>query len=87
MSVARSKLTRQGQISIPAEVRRKLGIGPGSVIEWDEQSGQIIVRRSGQYVLADTRAALGLDQPPARRSLEALREGIRQRMRARHARR
>ena len=28
MALARSKLTSQGQISIPAEVRRRLGVGP-----------------------------------------------------------
>lgn len=31
MPIARSKVTAQGQISVPAEVRRKLGVGPGSV--------------------------------------------------------
>ncbi|PYP88846.1 MAG: hypothetical protein DMF61_05625 [Blastocatellia bacterium AA13] len=35
MVLAQSKLTAQGQISVPAEVRRKLGLGPGSVLEWD----------------------------------------------------
>ena len=32
MASARSKVTAHGQISVPAEVRRKLGIGPGSVL-------------------------------------------------------
>ncbi|MGH7878609.1 MAG: AbrB/MazE/SpoVT family DNA-binding domain-containing protein, partial [Candidatus Binataceae bacterium] len=49
MSIARSKVTAQGQISVPAEVRRKLGVGPGSVLEWDEQGHQVVVRRAGQY--------------------------------------
>ena len=31
MALAHSKLTAQGQISVPATIRRKLGIGPGSV--------------------------------------------------------
>jgi bifunctional DNA-binding transcriptional regulator/antitoxin component of YhaV-PrlF toxin-antitoxin module len=29
MAMAQSKVTAQGQISIPVEARRKLGIGPG----------------------------------------------------------
>jgi antitoxin PrlF len=87
MAVARSKLTAQGQISVPAEVRRRLGVGPGSIIEWDERGAEIVVRRSGQYALHDTRAALGFEAPPRAQSVEALREGIRKRMRARHARR
>ncbi len=86
MAVARSKLTAQSQISVPAEVRRKLGIGPGSVIEWDEQSGQIVVRKAGKYDFRDTRSALGFSSRPAKRSAAALREGIRARMRSRYAR-
>ncbi|MBV8308177.1 MAG: AbrB/MazE/SpoVT family DNA-binding domain-containing protein, partial [Gammaproteobacteria bacterium] len=48
MALAQSRLTAQGQISVPAEVRKKLGIGPGSVLEWDEQGEQIVVRRAGR---------------------------------------
>ena len=47
MAIAHSKVTAQGQISVPAEVRRKLGIGPGSVLEWEEDGEQMIVRRKG----------------------------------------
>jgi AbrB family looped-hinge helix DNA binding protein len=85
MAVAKSRLTAQGQISIPVEVRRKLGIGPGSIIEWEEQSGEIVVRKAGQFSIAQTRAALGFGAPPKRRSSQELKEGIRQRMRKRHA--
>jgi AbrB family looped-hinge helix DNA binding protein len=47
MALAQSKVTAQGQIAVPAEVRRKLGVGPGSVLEWDEDGEKIIVRRAG----------------------------------------
>ena len=47
MTIAKSKLTAQGQISVPAEIRQRLGVGPGSVLEWDEQDDQVIVRRAG----------------------------------------
>jgi len=33
MAIAHSKVAAQGQSSVPAEIRRKLGIGPGSVLE------------------------------------------------------
>jgi hypothetical protein len=46
----------------------------------------MVVRKSGQYSLGDTRSALGFDPPPRGRALGVLREGIRKRMRARHAR-
>jgi bifunctional DNA-binding transcriptional regulator/antitoxin component of YhaV-PrlF toxin-antitoxin module len=36
MALAHSKLTAQGQISVPAKVRRRLGVGPVSVLEWDD---------------------------------------------------
>jgi AbrB family looped-hinge helix DNA binding protein len=36
MAIAQSKVTAQGQISVPAEVRKKLGVGPGSILEWEE---------------------------------------------------
>lgn len=53
-----SKVTAQGQISVPAEVRRKLAIGPGSILEWEERDGEYRVRRTGQYTFTDIHAAL-----------------------------
>ena len=57
MTLARSKVTAQGRISVPPEVRKKLGVGPGSVLEWDEQGDQVVVRRAGQYTSQDVRPA------------------------------
>jgi AbrB family looped-hinge helix DNA binding protein len=87
VAIARSKLTAQGQISVPAEVRRKLGIGPGSVMEWDEQEDQIVVRRSGQYSCADVHAALfpAGDRRPT--TSTDVKQGILKAVRRRHARR
>ena len=87
MAIAHSKVTAQGQISVPAQVRRKLGIGPGSVIEWEEAGEQVMVRRAGRYTFEDIHKALFPDGPPKARSLEELKEGIRRAVRARHARR
>jgi AbrB family looped-hinge helix DNA binding protein len=52
MTIAQSKVTAQGQISVPAEVRKKLGVGPGSLLEWAEQNDQVVVRRAGRYTSA-----------------------------------
>ena len=87
MALARSKLTAQGQISVPLAVRRKLGVGPGSVLEWDEEGGQVVVRRSGRYSSEDIHKALFPEGPPKRRTVEEIKEGIRQHIRERHARR
>jgi antitoxin PrlF len=87
MPLSRSKVTSQGQISVPVEVRRKLGIGPGSVLEWNEEGDKITVRRAGTFSSEDIHHALFPAQPPERRTLEELKEGIRRHVRERHARR
>jgi antitoxin PrlF len=86
MALAHSKVTAQGQISVPAEVRRRLGAGPGSVLEWDEEGGKIVVRRSGRYSSEDVHRALFPKRAPVARSLKDLKEGVRRRIRERYAR-
>jgi AbrB family looped-hinge helix DNA binding protein len=85
MAIAHSKLTAQGQISVPAEVRKKLGVGPGSVLEWEERDDEVVVRRAGRYTSADIHAALFPGGVPKPRSSGELKEGIRRYMRKRHA--
>ena len=85
MAIAHSKVTAQGQISVPAQVRRKLGIGPGSVLEWDEAGDQVIVRRAGRYTSEDVHKAVFPSGAPKPRRLEELKEGIRRAVRKRHA--
>jgi antitoxin PrlF len=87
MAIAQSKITSQGQISIPAEVRRKLGVGPGSILEWEEDQGRIVVKRAARFTSEDIHRTLFPEGPPARRTIEEMKEGIRQRMRERYARR
>lgn len=91
MPIAQSKLTAQGQISVPSDIRRRLGVGPGSVLEWDEEAGRIFVRRAGRFSSDEIhRALFGLKKPGAKkpqvRKLDELKEGIRRHMRARYAR-
>jgi AbrB family looped-hinge helix DNA binding protein len=86
MGIAQSKVTAQGQISIPARVRQKLGIGPGSVLEWEEQGENIMIRRVGQYTSKDVHDAIFRRSPPAAKRLDELKEGIRSHMKKRHAR-
>ena len=86
MSLPQSKITAQGQISVPAEIRRKLGVGPGSVLEWQDEGGQIVVRRATRYSLENIHRAVFAKPPEARSSAE-LKEGIAEYMRKKHARR
>ena len=87
MAIAHSKVTAQGQISVPAEVRRKLGIGPGSVLEWEEDGEKMVVRRSGRFTSEDVHRALFPKKSPPRHTLEEMKESIGQRMKERYARR
>jgi len=87
MALAHSKVTAQGQISVPAEVRRKLGVGSGGVLEWDEEGGKIVVRRAGRYTSEDLHRALFPKGAPKARPLEELKKGVGQYIRGRHARR
>jgi len=87
MAFASSKLTAQGQISVPAEVRKKLGLAPGSVLEWEEQGDFIVVRRAGRYSSEELHSELFPAEKPSPRSLAELKEGVRASMRKRHARR
>lgn len=87
MPLAHSKLTAQGQISVPAEIRKKLGLGPGSVLEWDEKNDEVIVRRAGQHSSADVHRALFPQGGPEQEQASAdVKEGIRKHIRHKHAR-
>jgi antitoxin PrlF len=86
MSIPQSKVTAQGQISVPAEVRKKLGIGPGSVLEWHEQEGGVMVRRAGRFSSSDIHRALFPKGTPKDKSVLNVKTGIRAAIRQRHAR-
>jgi AbrB family looped-hinge helix DNA binding protein len=86
MAIARCKVTAQGQISVPAEVRRKLGIGPGSILEWEEAGDKVVVRRVGSFSSQDIHERLFGARTPEKRSLAELKEGIRAYARRRYAR-
>jgi AbrB family looped-hinge helix DNA binding protein len=86
MSLPQSKVTAQGQISVPAEIRRKLGIGPGSVLEWEEEGDKVVVRRAGRYSFEDIHRAL-FARPPKPKTLEELKQAVARHVREKHARR
>lgn len=85
MALAQSKVTSQGQVSVPAAVRQRLGIRPGNVIQWDEVDGNIVVRRMGRFSSADLHTAVFGGGTPKAKTLTQLKQGIRQKMKARHA--
>jgi antitoxin PrlF len=85
MAPVHSRLTSQGQISVPAKIRRKLGVGPGSILEWDDQGEQVVIRRAGRYTSEDVHRRL-FPVTPKGKTLKELREGVRRHVRERHAR-
>ena len=86
MSIAESKITSQGQISVPAKVRHKLGLEPGSTIEWHESGDEIIVRRATKFSSEDIHKVL-FPRSPKPRSLDELKESLRERARRKYERR
>jgi AbrB family looped-hinge helix DNA binding protein len=86
MASATSRITAQGQVSVPAEIRRKLGVGPGSVLEWTEEGESVVVRRAGRYTSKDVHRALFPTGSPKPRSLAELKQGPARYVRKRHGR-
>lgn len=80
-----SKITARGQVSVPARIRRRLGLTPGSKIEWYESGGEVFVRRVSKYSSRDIHEAV-FEIPPKPRSVADMDEGIRSRARGRHVR-
>jgi antitoxin PrlF len=85
MRLAQSKITTQGRTSIPAVVRKKLGITPGSMLQWDEEGDKVVVRRAGKYSFEDIHRAI-FKRPPKPKTLEELKEGLAQSFRDRYGR-
>jgi AbrB family looped-hinge helix DNA binding protein len=86
MPLPQSKVTAQGQISVPAEIRHKLGVGAGSVLEWDEDGERVFVRKVGRYSSEDIHRAV-FAKPPKAHTIDELKQGIVRYIRDKHARR
>ena len=88
MQKVQTKLTSQGQVSVPAAVRSFLHLTPGSVLVWSQEGDRIVVERAKRHSTAEVHAALFADRSPtteAPNTLAQLKQGIRQRMLRRHA--
>ena len=71
---------------MPAKVRRKLGVGPGSVLEWDDDGDKVVVRRAGRYTSEEVHRSI-FPTPPKPKALAEMREGMRRHIKRRRARR
>jgi bifunctional DNA-binding transcriptional regulator/antitoxin component of YhaV-PrlF toxin-antitoxin module len=71
-------------VSVPAKVRERLGVGPGSVLEWDEDGERVVVRKAGRFSSEDIHRVL-FPKTPRRRTVEEMKEGIGRHIKKRHA--
>lgn len=88
MDKAESKLTSQGQVSVPAAVRSFLHLTPGAVLSWTQDGDRIVVERVTRHSTEEVHRALFetgelAGQPP--KTLAELKLGLRTRMQRRHA--
>ena len=84
MSIAKSRITAQGQVTIPVAIMRLFGLAPGEVIEWNEQEGNLVVQKAGQFSLEDVQKALRLPSG-IHKTDDQIREGLKARVKAKHA--
>lgn len=74
MNLGHTRITTQGQTSVPAQVRRRFGLGPGAEVSWEEIDGTLVLKVVS-CTLADF--ALRLPAPPPRPvSLEEMEAAI-----------
>lgn len=52
-----AKITTRGQITIPAEIRKKLGVKDGDKVIFIEESGRIIVENAAMIALKNAQNA------------------------------
>lgn len=86
MALPQSKVTAQGQISVPAAIRRKLGIGTGTVLEWETEGDHVLVRKAGTFTSEEIHHAVFPAGTRPRR-LDELKDGVRKHLSQKHARR
>ena len=82
-----TKLTSQGQVSVPAAVRNLLHLTPGSVLVWTQEGERVIVERVVQHTTGKVHQTLFPENAPVSappKTLAELKQGIRQRMQHRH---
>jgi AbrB family looped-hinge helix DNA binding protein len=86
MGSATSKVTSQNQISIPAVVRRRFGIVPGTELVWEDRDGELVVHPK-RLTLDDVRAFCLEARGGRRLSLSAIRDARDKAILAKHGRR
>jgi AbrB family looped-hinge helix DNA binding protein len=53
-----AKITTRGQLTLPIEIRRKLGVHEGSKVVFIEEGGRIIIENAGMLALKEARESM-----------------------------
>jgi antitoxin PrlF len=60
----KATVSEKGQVTIPKKLRTKLGIGPGAVLEFQEERGRLVGRKAaGRNPVDDIWGTLELAEP------------------------
>lgn len=77
MAVLESRVTEKGQVTIPAEVRRLLGIKPRDTVRFEIHDGSVLLRPTTSKI----DALFGAVEPRSRpEDFQAIREEVEQRI-------
>jgi bifunctional DNA-binding transcriptional regulator/antitoxin component of YhaV-PrlF toxin-antitoxin module len=81
-----SKLTTQGQVSVPASVRQFLSLSPGATMLWVQEGERVWVERAVTHTTTDVHQALfGISAPKQTADTPDTKQAIRSFMQKRHA--
>ena len=75
MARTESTITSQGLVSIPSRIREKLGLVPGSKVQWCEEGDDVVVRRVSKKSSKTIYEAL-FPVPPQPHSVDEMDAGI-----------
>ena len=60
----KATVSEKGQVTIPSKLRRKLGIEPGAILEFEAERGRLVGRKaSARNPVDDVWGTLTLDEP------------------------
>ncbi len=62
MESSSSKVSSQNQITLPAEVRNKLGIGPGDKVVFFEEDDKVVIRNLKDLIYEVVEGFKGFDK-------------------------
>ena len=80
-----SKITSRGQVSIPAPIRQKLGLAPGSKVHWCVQGEEVLLGRATTHTSREIHDALFATRPEPL-TVEDVKEGISRHLKEKHGR-